>query len=577
MDSFSGLIALLYFCLHIFSVGANNTNEIVCEPGKYIDRDLKKCLPCPAGRYGASYGLTSPSCDGLCDVGHFCPEGSTSKREQPCPSGRYGDSTGLKDARCSGPCEAGYTCGPRSVTSREQTCGEVYHYCPRGSGERRDVSLGSYTTGNDEYTRTSQKECETGHYCIRGVKYICAAGKYGNSTGLYTSDCGGWWVDSTHNVKHWVNGTCPKGKYCPSGSTLPTACPAGRYGGVTGLENSRCSGPCALGFYCPSSSIYSNQSSCPKGRYGNVTGLQTKACNPLCHEGKYCVGQTEIYATDGNYLLPVGQPGVVGAPDDLIDTPTKATMCDAGHYCELNSPSSRQYKCGGSDRFCPSGSYAPTPVSEGYYTVGGGPGLNDESGSALTRHSQKECPQGHYCVNGTKIKCPKGKYGTSTGLYTSECDGDCDPGYYCDAASPSRKQHECGHPSFYCPIGSFAPTPVKQGYYSTNGEPRARANQSICEPGRYCEGGIKRLCPAGKFGATHGLASNECSGNCFLGHYCPTNSTSGMYSASNFMVTCTFISNTVYTISIALKFNRYASAMPSWQVWRRTWPSHSIL
>ena len=86
--------------------------------------------------------------------------------------------------------------------------------------------------------------------------------------------------------------------------------------------------------------------------------------------------------------------------------------------------------------------------AEGYYTVGGGPGLNDESGSALTRHSQKECPQGHYCVNGTKIKCPKGKYGTSTGLYTSECDGDCDPGYYCDAASPSRKQHECGHHRF---------------------------------------------------------------------------------------------------------------------------------
>ena len=140
-----------------------------------------------------------------------------------------------------------------------------------------------------------------------------------------------------------------------------------------------------------------------------------------------------------------------------------------------------------------------------------------------------------------------------------------------------KKQHECGHPSFYCPTGSFAPTPVKQGYYSTNGEPHARANQSICEPGRYCEGGIKRLCPAGKFGATHGLASNECSGNGFSWPLLPNKLTSGMYSASNFMVTCTFISNTVYTISIALKFKRYASAMPSWQIWRRTWPAHSIL
>ena len=95
-------------------------------------------------------------------------------------------------------------------------------------------------------------------------------------------------------------------------------------------------------------------------------------------------------------------------------------MCDAGYYCELNSPSSRQYKCGGSNKFCPSGSFAPTFVSEGYYTVGGGPGVYDESGSEETRHSQKECPQGHYCINGIRIECPKGKYGTPTGLSTSE-------------------------------------------------------------------------------------------------------------------------------------------------------------
>ena len=521
------LLLLLILNLIIATTNANNTNEIKCIRGQYMDRDLKKCIACPAGRYGRSYGLTSPNCDGLCDVGHFCPPGSTSKKEQPCPSGRYGNARGLTNAQCSGPCEAGYTCRPRSTTSREQPCGEVYHYCPQGSGERRDVSIGSYTIGNDEYTRIGQIECETGYYCIKGLKYQCAAGKYGNSTGLHTSDCGGWWVDSVHNIRHWVNGTCPIGKYCPIASTIPTACPAGRYGGTTELKDATCSGPCAKGFYCPSSSIYVNQTACPKGRYGNVTGLQTKACNPDCHEGKYCLGQTEIYATDGNYLLPIGHPDFVGIPDDLYDSNTKATMCDAGYYCELNSPSSRQYKCGGSNKFCPSGSFAPTFVSEGYYTVGGGPGVNDESGSEETRHSQKECPQGHYCINGIRIECPKGKYGTTTGLSTSECDGDCDPGYYCDPASPSQRQHECDHPSVYCPKGSFTPTKVSVGYYTTNGEPRTRSNQSICEPGRYCVNGIKRMCPAGKFGSTYGLSTNDCSGDCFIGHYCPTNSTSG--------------------------------------------------
>ena len=63
-------------------------------------------------------------------------------------------------------------------------------------------------------------------------------------------------------------------------------------------------------------------------------------------------------------------------------------MCDAGYGCELNSPSSRK-RNGRVNKFCPSGSFAPTFVSEGYYTVGGGPGVNDESGSEETRHVKK--------------------------------------------------------------------------------------------------------------------------------------------------------------------------------------------
>jgi hypothetical protein len=31
---------------------------------------------CPAGRYGASAGLSSPLCSGLCRSGYYCPVGS---------------------------------------------------------------------------------------------------------------------------------------------------------------------------------------------------------------------------------------------------------------------------------------------------------------------------------------------------------------------------------------------------------------------------------------------------------------------------------------------------------------------
>ena len=107
-----------------------NSNEIICKRGEYLDRKVKKCLLCPAGRYGESYGLTSPLCDGLCHRGHYCPAGSTSSRQQPCGSGRYGSSLGLKDAGCDGQCKAGYLCPERSISPTVQPCGEVYHYCP---------------------------------------------------------------------------------------------------------------------------------------------------------------------------------------------------------------------------------------------------------------------------------------------------------------------------------------------------------------------------------------------------------------------------------------------------------------
>ena len=62
------LLLLLILNIIITTTNANNTNEIKCIRGQYMDRDLKKCIACPAGRYGRSYGLTSPNCDGLCDV-----------------------------------------------------------------------------------------------------------------------------------------------------------------------------------------------------------------------------------------------------------------------------------------------------------------------------------------------------------------------------------------------------------------------------------------------------------------------------------------------------------------------------
>ena len=43
-------------------------------------------MECPAGRYGSAQGSSNATCDGACDVGYYCPPGSTSPRQLPCGS-----------------------------------------------------------------------------------------------------------------------------------------------------------------------------------------------------------------------------------------------------------------------------------------------------------------------------------------------------------------------------------------------------------------------------------------------------------------------------------------------------------
>lgn len=46
-------------------------------------------------------------------------------------------------------------------------------------------------------------------------------------------------------------GECPRGSFCPPGSSSPRRCPAGRFGAVKGLGDAHCSGGCEAGYRCP--------------------------------------------------------------------------------------------------------------------------------------------------------------------------------------------------------------------------------------------------------------------------------------------------------------------------------------
>lgn len=88
---------------------------------------------------------------------------------------------------------------------------------------------------------------------------------------------------------------------------------------------------------------------------------------------------------------------------------------------------------------------------------------------------------------------------------------------------PFSIELKCGDVNFYCPRGSFFPTPVTSGFYSIGGNPdnQTRRDQAICPLGSYCEHAIPRLCPKGRYGNQEGLADSTCTDGCPPGYYCP--------------------------------------------------------
>ena len=100
--------------------------------------------------------------------------------------------------------------------------------------------------------------CPLGHFCIGGVPTLCAAGKYGASTGLSSASCSG-------------DCSCASGTYCPAGTSAgPTAgcvsCPSGTY--CTGGTANALLCSCSAGTVCPTGgSISTNCQPCPLGYY----------------------------------------------------------------------------------------------------------------------------------------------------------------------------------------------------------------------------------------------------------------------------------------------------------------------
>ena len=248
-----------------------------------------------------------------------------------------------------------------------------------------------------------------------------------------------------------------------------------------------------------------------------------------CERGYYCLkGQ--------RFPCPAGKFG----PDAGMFQSTQCLPCDPGFVCPEASWAPRKTEetdndvreCGSPSVFCAEGSATATLAETGYYTAGGD--------SETTQAESKLCEAGYYCLAGSRFKCPPGRYGSEPGLasvacsgpclagnYGAEegathpvCDGVCSAGYVCPAGSTSPTQTPCGGIDVFCPAGSASAQFARAGYYTDGPSVSHRVNETICEPGYWCSGGVKSLCPAGRYGATAGLSSAGCTGPCGAGFVC---------------------------------------------------------
>jgi hypothetical protein len=153
------------------------------------------------------------------------------------------------------------------------------------------------------------------------------------------------------------------------------------------------------------------------------------------------------------------------------------------------------------------------------------------------------CSVAYYCPgDDTRILCPAGRYGSTTGLTSSSCSGQCQAGYYCPAGSSSATANSCTVGSF-CPSGSSSDADCGVGHYCPT-----TISRYICPAGTYCSGlraTSSTLCPAGSY-CTEGAASPTL---CTAGSYCPAGSTTtlGAGQCDVSCATCDGLSDTACT------------------------------
>ena len=266
-----------------------------------------------------------------------------------------------------------------------------------------------------------------------------------------------------HSSDPVLAGPCPNGTLCGQGMTR---------------EPDLTRDPCPAGSWCDTGAPWPTP--CAAGRYNPFPGAGDAG---------------DCFETPRGYYTVEGSKNFTG-------------LCAPGYYCPPESTTAEATPCPATtyNPFYGKGDLADcsTCVAGGYCP----------QGSA----QPQVCPRGYYCITGVSaaIPCPPGTFGNQSGLRREEDCSPCSPGMYCDGTGIPRPRGQCD-PGFYCIEGSNTSAPNAPGAFRV-----PESVGGICPPGGYCPQGssFPSPCPAGTFGNTTGLTSEDDCTNCLIGYYC---------------------------------------------------------
>lgn len=142
-----------------------------CAPGTFSATGSAPCIPCIAGTYAPTSGLTTCT---PCPAGRYCPAGSSAPI--PCPAGTYNGATGAPALSFCTPCPAG-TYNPAGASTSSGACIACPpgRYCPAQSSA--PIACPAWTF-NPHASATSLSACTP-----------CPAGTYSGAASIACNAC----------------------------------------------------------------------------------------------------------------------------------------------------------------------------------------------------------------------------------------------------------------------------------------------------------------------------------------------------------------------------------------------------